>query len=273
MSAQTIEINGAEVTFLDEGAGDPVILLNGLLGDYRGWRRQVDALRSKYRVIAVSQRYYWPNRWPDDGAGFGVGSHVADLATLLRQLGLPPVHLVGHSYGGGVAGQFAVAHPGFVRTLILAEPALVSIAAEAPEMPRLMAEVGENCKIVFEEWQKGYGAKAVEEQLAFVFGLETLKRIGAEHFELLENAQIIGAALRVRPPPPPFTPEMARSLTTPVLLIEGGATKAVFRITCETLAGLLPNVERMIIPGASHALYLEAPGPFSEVLLRFLASH
>jgi non-heme chloroperoxidase len=274
MSVQTVEINGAEVTFLEEGAGDPVVLLSGLLGDYRVWRRQIDALRSKYRVIAVSQRYYWPNRWPDDGTGFGVGSHVADLAALLRQLRLPPVHLVGHSYGGGVVGAFAVEHPSLVRTLVLAEPALVSVAADAPEMPRLMAEFGENRKIVFDEWQKGHQAKAVEEQLLFVFGIETLNRIRDEHFDmLLENGAIIGAALRVRPPPAPFTPEKVQRLTMPVLLIEGEVTKLIFRVTCEKLANLLPNVERTIIPGASHALYMEAPRPFSEAVLRFLAAH
>ena len=68
MNRRSIEINGAELTYLEAGVGPPVILINGLLGDFRSWRRQVDLLCPNYRVLALSQRYYWPNKWPDDGA-------------------------------------------------------------------------------------------------------------------------------------------------------------------------------------------------------------
>jgi hypothetical protein len=60
--------------------------ING--AEYRGWQRQVDALSPQYRVLALSQRYFPPNKWPDDGAGWGPVNHVADLTVLLRQLGL-----------------------------------------------------------------------------------------------------------------------------------------------------------------------------------------
>ena len=89
MAIKHLEINGAELTYREEGNGVPVVLLNGLLRDFRGWHHQIDALSSKYHVMALSQRYFPPNKWPDDGAGFGPATHATDLATLLRQLGLP----------------------------------------------------------------------------------------------------------------------------------------------------------------------------------------
>ena len=141
-------------------------------------------------------------------------------------------------------------------------------------MPGLLAEFGENRKIVFEEWQRGNRTKAVEEQLLYVFGRETLDRIRGEHLAFInENADVIGAALRPRPPPPPFTSASARRLTMPVLLIEGANTKPIFRITCEKLASYLPDVQQVILPDTSHALCLESPGPFSEAALQFLNSH
>jgi pimeloyl-ACP methyl ester carboxylesterase len=120
MTRRSIEVNGGELTYLETGVNPPVILINGLLGDYRSWRRQVDVFRPNYRVLALSQRYYWPSKWPDDGAGVSVATHVADRSSLLRQLDLPPVHLIGHSYGGGVSAQFASEHPDLVRSLVLA---------------------------------------------------------------------------------------------------------------------------------------------------------
>ena len=107
-----------------------------------------------------------------------------------------------------------------------------------------------------------------------MFGQEALDRIRGEHLAFInENADVIGAALRPRPPPPPFTPASARRLTMPVLLIEGANTKPIFRITCEKLASYLPDVQQVVLPDTSHALCLESPGPFSEAALQFLKGH
>ena len=98
MVSRSLKINGAELSYIEAGAGPPVVLVNGLLADQRSWRRQIEALSPKYRVFALSPRYYRPNKWPDDGAGFTVATFVADLAALLRKLDLQSVHLLGHSF-------------------------------------------------------------------------------------------------------------------------------------------------------------------------------
>jgi non-heme chloroperoxidase len=272
--ARSVEVNGAELTYFEEGAGVPVILIGGFLNDYRSWRRQNEALRAQYRVLALSQRYYWPNKWPDDGTGFSVVTHVADLAALHRKLDLQLVHLIGHSYGGGVAARFAAEHPSLVRSLVLAEPAVATVALDEPPMLALMAAFGEHRKTVFDEWRKGDRAKAVDEELRYVFGKETLDRIRDEHLDIInDNADLIGAGSLPRPPPPPFTSESAQRLTMPVLLIEGASTKPIFHITCEKLASCLPDVQRIILPNTTHALCLESPDAFGEAVLKFLNRH
>ncbi len=273
MVIKHVEINGAELTWREEGIGVPVVMLNGMLGDYRGWHRQVDALSSKYHAIALSQRYYPPNKWPDEGDGFGPAAHVADLAALLRQLSLPPVHLIGHSYGGGVAARLAEEHPELVRTLVLGEPGLQNLALDHPAMPGLLNEFAELRKASREAWQKGDNAGAVEAELVAAFDRKAFDRIKAEHFAfLLDSAPIIGAASRMKPPPP-FSLEMAHRLTMPVLIIEGARTKQLFSITCARLMQCLPNVERALLPDTSHALHLESPQPFNEAVLRFFGRH
>jgi pimeloyl-ACP methyl ester carboxylesterase len=191
MAVQTIEVNGAELTCLEEGTGDPVVLLHGTLGDYRTWRRQVDQFRSKYWIIALSQRYYWPNKWPDDGTGYGVRTHVAQPFS--DSFTFHQLHLIGHSYGGYVAAQLAVEHRELVCTLVLAEPALASLAVELPEMPRLMAEFAQNRKAAFDDWQTGDRTKAVEEHLAYVFGIESLNRIRDEHYGVMRRMAQLSA--------------------------------------------------------------------------------
>ena len=271
MASRSLEINGAELSFIEAGAGPPVVLVNGLLADRRSWRRQIEALSHKFRVLALSPRYYRPNKWPDDGAGFTVATFVADLAALLRKLDLTSVHLLGHSFGGAVVSQFAVQYPNFVRSLVLAEPGVASIALDDPAMVAAVTEFGENRKTIFHEWQSGSREKAVEKLLLYIFGSKAVGRIGEEHLNILhENADVIGAAFRPRPLPPPFTLEHARSLSMPVLVIEGATSKPMFRIACERLENCLPNVQRVILPDTSHALCLESPDAFNDAALLFL---
>jgi pimeloyl-ACP methyl ester carboxylesterase len=271
MPLRTLPINEADLTFQDEGEGPPVILLHGFLGDWRTWRRQVEALSGRFRVLSLSQRYYYPNRWPDDGAGFGPAVHARDVAALIRALAIAPAHLVGHSYGGGVATLVALNDPSLVRTLILAEPALASVAASEPQMPALMAEFAQSRQLAYEQWQKGEKARAVEEHLRYVFGAEALERVRAEHYAVMEqNGPVIAAGYRPRPAPPPITAEQIASLRMPTLLIDGSASRPHFRVTCDKLATCFPNVERVTLQGASHALAMELPGAFNEAVLRFL---
>ena len=271
MASRTLEINGAELSYFEAGEGPPVVLVNGILADQRSWRRQIEALSPKYRVFALSPRYYWPNKWPDDGAGFGVATFVADLVALLRKLDLPPVHLLGHSFGGGVVSEFAVQYPGLVCSLVLAEPAVFTIALDDPAMMSAIAEFGENRKAIFNEWQSGKREKAVDKLLLSIIGSKAVERIRDEHLGILyENADILGAAFRPRPLPPPFTLEQARTLTMPVLVVEGETTKPMYRIACERLESCLPDVQRIVLPDTSHALCLESPDAFNEATVRFL---
>jgi len=271
MPIQTIHVNGAELTYHEEGAGDPIVFINGTLGDYRTWRRQMVAFSATYRAIAVSQRYYWPNSWPDDGTAFGISAHAADLAELLRQLKLPPVHLIGHSYGGAIVTQVALEHPELVRSLILGEPALGSLIAEHPDGPPLLAEFAQARRVAYDDWQAGHHAKALEENLTFVFGREHFDRVRAEHYEIMaENGAVLGAAYRPRPPAPSFTEAQVRQLRMPTLLIAGSATKRMFGIICDTLAGYVPWVDRVTLADASHTLGMEVPDAFNRAILDFL---
>src|SRR5262245_57033706 len=85
--------------YLEVGHGEPLVLVHGSLGDYRSWRRQLDAFAAHYRVIAYSRRYHYPSRWPGAGPEYSPRLHAADLARLIEALELAPCYIVGASYG------------------------------------------------------------------------------------------------------------------------------------------------------------------------------
>lgn len=118
----TIDVGGISVKYLAAGSGEPIVFLHCTAGSGRQWSDMADALRRDFRVIAPDLCGYGGTaHWPGDGT-FNLAVEADLVAALLKLLG-KPAHVVGHSYGGAVALQFALRHPRYLRSLTLIEPA------------------------------------------------------------------------------------------------------------------------------------------------------
>ncbi len=99
------------------GSGEPVLLLHGLGSSTLDWEPQIAALSQQYQVVAVDFRGHGQS---DKPAGpYSIPGFAADIANLISQLGLGPMHVVGISMGGMVAFQLAVDAPEQVRSLVI----------------------------------------------------------------------------------------------------------------------------------------------------------
>src|SRR5207245_1852200 len=125
-------VTGAELRFVERGAGIPVVLVHGSLGTLENWGPQIDAFATRFRVIAYSRRYHWPNAAQPDGQGYSLSLHADDLIGLIEALGLERVHLVASSYGAYVALLVTLRRPDLVRSLVLAEPPLLPWLGRTP---------------------------------------------------------------------------------------------------------------------------------------------
>ena len=104
---KTLEVNGYPMAFLESGTGETVVLVHGSGADYRTWRRQVESPPGGFRLIAISLRHYYPERWDGKGDKFSEDQHVEDLGRFIETLAVGPVFLVAHSSGGRVAVKTA----------------------------------------------------------------------------------------------------------------------------------------------------------------------
>src|SRR5215210_4932797 len=114
-----IRVRGVELHYIEEGRGEPLILLHGGQGDYRSWEPQIKAFSRQYRVISYSRRYHYPNSNPLIAENHSAYVEADDLAAFVRKLKLRRVHLVGTSIGAFTALMLAVKHPEMVRSLVL----------------------------------------------------------------------------------------------------------------------------------------------------------
>lgn len=277
LSAQNptvVEVNGTELTYLDAGQGEPVLFLHGALGDYRNWSHQLVPFAREYRVLQLSRRYHWPNRWADDGRNYTFDQQLADVAALIDKLGLAPVHLVGHSYGANLALALALQHPELVRDVVLAEPVFVSLLPAGPELDSMQAIGRRVIGGVMAQFARGDTATAVRDFMRWAIGPLDIPSVDPDGWRrLLQNAGSLAAQLGAPPSGTTgqgLTCDDARALARPALLVEGDESPAEMRWAGAALAACVPSLRRAHIAKASHAMFIDNPVAFNAAVLRFL---
>lgn len=272
-SLQMREVNGINLTYLDQGAGAPVVFVHGSFSDLRFWEPQRQAIAQQYRFIALTQRYFGTTPWPDDGKHYADTTHAADLAAFLRQVNAGPVHLVGISYGGVVATLVALEHPDLLRTLATLEPGLGSLLIDVPEAkPEIeerrkafqpivtAAKAGETVqatKLLF-DWVNNEGAGAFDKQP------ETVRQM------FLDNARTVPLALSA-PRAPAVTCTKLAGVKVPTLVAGGERTRRYYSLINEILVRCIPGSRLVTIPKATHPMSIQNPAAFNKALLQFLA--
>lgn len=265
--------NGTGLAYTNLGRGTPVVLVHGSLADYRMWSPQVSALSRRYRVISFSRRFHWPNaaRTATD-PDYSNALHAADLAALIRKLGLGRVHLVGHSAGGAIALQMALEHPKLVRSLTLIEPGIYSILSQTDEGRSALAEVARASTEARDAVARNDEAAAIRILMDLVFRPRTFAELAADiRQSLLDNAPSLRAQFASAVAPPAFSCADAARLRMPVLLLEGEETAPEFRLINDELERCLPRRERVRIRSAGHGLIFEHPALVNAAILRFLS--
>ncbi|MDG5485357.1 alpha/beta fold hydrolase [Mycolicibacterium gadium] len=128
---RVLTLHGNRVAYLDEGAGDVLLLIHGIGGSSDCWRNVVHKLAERHRVIAVDLLGHGQSDKPR--GDYSLGAFAVWLRDFLDALHIREVTVVGHSFGGGVALQFAHQHKEYCRRLVL-----VSSGGLGPDLGRLL---------------------------------------------------------------------------------------------------------------------------------------
>lgn len=229
--------------------GPIVVLLHTGLGSVEDWSAQVTPLTAAGCRVLVYDR--WGYGRSDERPGFcppDFRDDLTDLGTLLDQLGLGRVALVGHSDGGTIALQFAARYPQRVALL-------VTVAAH------IYAEPGTERHII--ALRRAYEQK------------ETLRAAFAhrhgEKSEALTKAWFAGW----------FHPRNRNwhigkelsNIRCPALVVQGTQDESATPQHARDIATAIQGAELQLVPGVAHMLPQEIPGEFNQRLLTFLKKH
>jgi pimeloyl-ACP methyl ester carboxylesterase len=265
--SRIVRAGDAAFSYLEAGSGPPLVLLHGIGSAAASFRRQLEALSARFRVVA----------W--DAPGYGAStplavehpdtSHYATaLDRWLGALGIDRCHLVGQSLGTLIAACFAAEQPRRVLSLTLASMARGHGRLPPPERQRLLSQRLDDLLqlgpqgMAEKRGPRLLGPEATETMRRMV--VDIMARIPAEGYA--QAARMLSTA--------DITADLARlPAGLPIQIIVGQADVITPPAGNLEIAAAFPAASVHVIPGAGHALYLEKPQQFNRVVSDFAATH
>lgn len=138
-----LEVDGLRLHYLDEGAGNPVLLLHGEPTWSFLWRRLIPPLAAHARVVAPDLLGFGRSDKPTDSGWYTVDRHVAAIEQLVVQLGLERLTVVVHDWGGPIGFRLAVEHEARVDQLVILDTGVGAGSAPSETWLRFRAVVRE----------------------------------------------------------------------------------------------------------------------------------
>jgi pimeloyl-ACP methyl ester carboxylesterase len=246
---QRFQHDGVEIAFLDEGQGEPIVLVHGFASNaevnwvYPGWVATLT--KAGRRVIALDDRGHGASSKLYEPAAYHSARMADDVRALLDHLGLGRADVMGYSMGARITAFFALAHPARLRRAVLGGlgirlvdgvglPLSIANALEAPALADVRDPMGRTFRAFAEQTKSDLKALA---------------------------ACIRGSRQTL-------TPDQVAAIDAPVLVAVG--TKDEVAGSAQALAALLRRGRALDIPGRDHMLAV-GDKVFKEAVLSFLA--
>ena len=267
-----IETNGAETFYLDEGEGQPIIFIPGMMEHHRIWDHQSEALSERYRVI----RYDVRGRGftgPTDRDEYSFELYANDLHILLSALGVEDPVLCGHSFGGHIAFSYASRYQTAGLVAISGGPPNVGMDL-SERQGKIFQKMTELLKLLTDE--VGYYEAAAALNDVMDTALNGLNEDPAAIERLMDTGDVPGMTgeeiLKVSSVGSDDGFDISR-IDVPVLGLFGGIEHEYVRSSIEEMKANLNDVEIDVVPGAGHDLPTARPEFVANTLDSFISQN
>jgi pimeloyl-ACP methyl ester carboxylesterase len=287
VSANGIRLHVAEC----DGGGPLVVLLHGFPEFWWAWRHQLPALADRgYRVVAADLRGYGESDKPP--RGYDLWTLAGDVAGLIKALGEPRAHVVGHGWGGLVAwtvtalhprlvlslAAFGAPHPLAVRSAVVRDPrgqgratAAYGAAFQLPRWPErsLRREGGARVARILSAWSGPDWVRTQDFTEAVGHYRRAIQVTGVVHSALEYYRWAARSQLRAEGRR--FAAAVARTPSVPVLQVHGALDPCALLPTAAASRHWAGPEHRLdVVPGAGHFPHEESPTASTDLLAGFL---
>jgi pimeloyl-ACP methyl ester carboxylesterase len=258
---EMIGVGGLRISYDRAGAGPPLVLLHGYVGDGPAtWRRQFEGLCGEFTVVA----------WDAPGAGgssdppesFGMAGYADCLAGFVDRLGLETPHVAGLSFGGALALEFYRRHPAIARTLTLVS----AYAGWGGSLPADVVEQRLRQALALADLSPGEFAGTL---LPTMFSETTARQDVDEFGASMLAFHPAGFRAMARASAEDLRDALP-AINVPTLLVYGNQDVRAPLAIAEDLQAAISGSTLVVLPGAGHVCNIEAPEAFNGAVRNFL---
>jgi pimeloyl-ACP methyl ester carboxylesterase len=271
--------DNASIYYEDDGAGEPVVAVHGLIENTAYWRLSGITGRlttAGYRVVAMDMRGHGRTKTEGEPAGYDAQTVAADVEALADHLGLGRFYLLTHSTGGFAASRWAMKNSARLAGLILTNTS--SATSPFPGTKEQRDQFYEKFAASFEEhtWEETMDFIR-KRPFPFFRGIaETADNAAMwdKSFVMIRmgDRNRIAAFVRSFYRDPDMMVEGLKKIACPVLVVVGEKDD-LFIEPSRIMAQNIPDCRHVLFEGIGHMTAIEAPDRLADELLRFLAAH
>ncbi len=244
----SFDSDGVEIAFIDEGEGEPLLLIHGFASNIAanwmdpGWVRTLT--QSGRRVIAYDNRGHGKSDKLYDPDVYGAPLMAEDGRRLLDHLDVTRADVLGYSMGARIAAFLTLAHPERVRSLILGGLGINMVRGVVGSGPIAKALEAPRIEDVTNDTARSFRAFAEQ-----------------------TKSDLKALAACIRGPREKITPERLATIAVPTLIAVG--SNDVIAGSGAELATLIPGAQFLDIPGRDH-MRAVGDATFKQGVLDFL---
>jgi len=259
-----IHISDIELYYEIHGEGEPLVLIPGFRTGLWLWFKQVESFARRFSTIVFDPRGIGESDKPN--MPMTIKALADDLADLLSALDVEGAHILGVSFGGFVAQEFAINYPQMTRSLILCCTSFGGPRHLLPSLAALQA-MSEVAGLNTDErrrrnFQQAFSPKFVSERsvdLEQAIGLRLQRPVSDQtHFAQLQAAATFDAESRVS------------EIKAPTLVLTGDEDTLLPSANSHNLVATIPLARLEIIEGGSHMFFIEQPKIFNQTVIEFI---
>jgi epoxide hydrolase 4 len=285
------ELPESTIHYVSRGEGKPILFLHGFPQFWYLWRRQITDLGQDHAVYAADMRGYNLSSKPADPEAYRMRHLLTDIVGLVEELGVAPLTLVGHDWGGIVSWAFALKHPDLLERLVIIDgPPPFTWNRDLRESPKQRSAV--NYMIELSKESPGPEEMLAANDYAVVD--EIMLRIGGRDAKLSEaerkvyhdawsqpgalrgglnyyRAARMGEQVAAGGVPEEYDEKIrSQQVRVPTLVIWGENDAALLPTLTRGLDEWIPNLRVELVPGAGHWVPYERPDEVNSLIREFV---
>ena len=267
LEPRTIDAGGIETSYLEAGAGEPVVMLHGSgpgVSAMANWQHNIGTLSQRFRVLAPDIVGFGATERPDDVV-YSLRTWTDHIWAFLDAHGIEKTTIVGNSLGGRIALQMATDRPDRIAKMVLmGAPGVGMTLTDGLAELRAYEPSHDAMRDLLRNYFAADPAIITDELVAIRYEASIADGAYAAYRAMFLDPRHTGSELGI-------TEDEVRAIATPALLVHGREDKVVPVQVSVTMLGLLPNADLHVFSACGHWTQIERADEFSALVADYLA--